>query len=130
MIVGLGIDVVDIPRVERMLASKGDHMLARLFTPAEVEYAHGRREPARHLAARLAAKEAAYKALAGTESNALARAVGWRELEVFARHGQAPQLLLHGRAERRAAELGVARVLVSLTHSHETAAAVVILERE
>src|SRR5436309_3558055 len=62
VILGLGIDAVDIGRVERMFADKRDRMLVRLFTEDELSYVRGRPAPAQHLAARLAAKEAAYKA--------------------------------------------------------------------
>ncbi len=128
MIVGIGLDLVDIARVERLLADKGDRATNKLFTPEEATYATSRAHPARHFAARFAAKEAAYKALSGSE---LARGIGWRDLEVLRDDatGQ-PRLVLHGRAAQRAAELGVTRTHVTLTHSHETAAAVVILERD
>ena len=128
MIVGIGLDLVDIARVERMLDDKGERATTKLFTPEEARYATSRAHPARHFAARFAAKEAAYKALAGSE---LARGIGWRDLEVLRDEtsGQ-PRLVLHGRAAERAAELGVTRAHVTLTHSHETAAAVVILERD
>lgn len=126
MIVGLGVDLVDIGRVRRMIAARGERVLTRLFTEGEREYAGYRVEPARHLAARIAAKEAAFKALAG---NDLARGIGWRELEVFPRDDGGPLLRLHGRAERRAAELGVTRILVTISHTDTTAVAVVVLER-
>ena len=125
MIVGIGIDVVEIERMRRLLEDKGDRALARLFTADEREYASTHREPFRHLAARAAAKEAAFKALAG---NDLARAIGWRELEVVSTKGHAPTLRLHGRAQERATELGVTRVHLSLTHSEHTAAAFVVAE--
>ena len=108
-----------------LLERKGERALARLFTAAERAYAKAHPEPARQLAARVAAKEAAYKALSGNE---FARAIGWRELEVVARPGQGPVLLLHGRAQTRANELGVYRVHLSLTHTDLMAAAVVIAE--
>lgn len=124
MIAGVGMDLVDIARVDRLLDAKGERALRRLFTSDEVEYALGRALPAQHLAARLAAKEAAFKALAG---NSLARTIGWREIEVIrSEHG--PTLALHGRAADRAAELGVTTIWVSLTHSATTAGAVVVLE--
>lgn len=126
MIVGLGIDAVDIDRIERMLADKGDRMLHRLFTEAELSFLSTKVAPAQHLAVRIAAKEAAYKALAGNE---LARGIGWRDVEVFSRDDGAPQLRLHGRAAARYAELSGASVHVSLTHSAATAVAVVIIER-
>jgi len=124
VIAGLGIDLVDIARVQRLIDAKGEHALRRLFTADEVDYALSRALPAQHLAARLAAKEAAFKALAG---NSLARSIGWREIEVVrGEHG--PTLSLHGRAADRAAELGVTSIWVSLTHSSTTAGATVVLE--
>lgn len=124
MVIGLGIDLVEIARVERMLDGKEERVHRRLFTEREVAYALARTQPARHLAARLAAKEATFKALAG---NALARGIGWRDIEVVIVDGR-PTIELHGLARRRADEMGVARMLVSLTHSEGTAAAVVVLE--
>lgn len=126
MIAGIGIDLVEIVRVERMLDGKGERMLARLFTPAEVAYARARARPAMHLAARLAAKEAAFKALSGSDE---ARAIGWREVEVVPRTGHGPTLAFHGRASERARQLEILHVWLSLTHTDATAAAVVVLER-
>ncbi|MDQ2768141.1 MAG: holo-ACP synthase [Gemmatimonadota bacterium] len=125
MIIAVGIDMVEIARVERLLASKGDHALRKLFTDAERTYAQSKPRPALHFAARVAAKEATYKALRGTHQ---ARAIGWRELEVTLEWDGAPTLLLHGGAERRAVELGVTRVHLSLTHTASSAAAVAVLE--
>lgn len=125
MIIAIGIDMVEIARVERLLASKGDHALRKLFTDAERAYALSRPRPALHLAARVAAKEAAYKALRGTQA---ARAIGWRELEVTPGEDGSPSLLVHEGAARRATELGVTRIHLSLTHTAGSAAAVVVLE--
>jgi holo-[acyl-carrier protein] synthase len=127
MIVGVGIDLVEVERMQRLLERKGERALERLFTEGERAYAALHPEPARQLAARVAAKEAAFKALAG---NDLARAIGWRELEVVSRPHQAPILLLHGRAYDRATELGTVRVHLSITHTDSTAGAVVVVERE
>ena len=127
MILGVGVDLVEITRVRRLLEKRGDRVLARLFTEGERAYADYRVDPARHLAGRIAAKEAAFKALAG---NDLARGIGWRELEVFTRSDGGPLLRLHGRAERRAQELGVTRIHVTISHTNATAVAMVVLERE
>jgi holo-[acyl-carrier protein] synthase len=89
-----------------------------------VAYALARPLPAQHLAARLAAKEAAFKALSG---NTLAQGIGWREIEVV-RTENRPTLALHGRAAARAAELGVTTIWVTLTHTATTAGATVVLE--
>jgi holo-[acyl-carrier protein] synthase len=126
MIIGLGVDIVEIDRMRRMLDNGRERLVARLFTAEEARYAFARAEPAFHLAARVAAKEATFKALAG---NDLARTVGWKEIEVCSRHDGAPYLILHGRAQQRAAELGVERTLISLTHSKSAAVGVVVLEK-
>jgi holo-[acyl-carrier protein] synthase len=127
MIVGLGIDAVEIDRVARMFADKRERMLHRLFTPDELSYINTKVAPAQHLAVRLAAKEAAYKALSGNE---LARGIGWRDVEVITRPTDgAPTLRLHGRALERYQELSGTSVHVSLTHSLTTAVAVVVIER-
>ena len=125
MILGLGVDIVEIDRMRHMLDTTGERLIKRIFTEAEATYALAHVEPAMHFAARAAAKEATYKALSG---NQLARAVGWREIEVGLRDDGAPFLVLHGRAKERANELGVGRILVSLTHSKAAAVAVVVLE--
>lgn len=127
MIIGIGVDLVDIERVERLLETKGDRALRRLFSDGEIAYASRRATPAMHLAARLAAKEATYKALAG---NPLARGIGWRDVEVANGDDGQPTLVLHGSARARADELTVDRLLLTMTHSPTTACAVVIAERD
>lgn len=125
MILGLGVDIVEIERMRHMLDTSGDRLIKRIFTDDEARYALAHVEPALHFAARAAAKEATYKALSG---NQLARSVGWRDIEVCLRADGAPYLVLHGRAQERAGELKVGRTLVSLTHSKAAAVAVVVLE--
>jgi holo-[acyl-carrier protein] synthase len=125
VIIAVGIDMVEIARVERLLGAKGERALRKLFTEAERAYAASRPRPAVHLAARVAAKEAAFKALRGTTA---ARAIGWRELEVTLGADGSPSLRLHGGAARRAMELGVTRIQLSLTHTAGSAAAIAILE--
>ena len=127
MIVGIGIDLVDIARVARILKWREERALKRLFTFREVDYARNKADPARHFAARLAAKEATFKALAGNEK---ARAIGWKDIEVVLHPDGRPALQLHGPAKLRAAELSVTRSWVTLTHSETTAGAVVILETD
>lgn len=126
MIVGLGIDAIDIDRIKRMYDEKGQRMLDRLFRSDELAYLATKSDPAQHLAVRLAAKEAAYKALSGTEH---ARGIGWRDVEVVTREDGSPMLRFYGRAAERLAELGATNTAVSLTHSASTAVAVVVIER-
>ena len=114
---GVGIDLLDIERLERALERR-PRLAERLFTDAEREYAQSRARPVMHLAARFCAKEAVAKALGLT-------AWSFRDVEVVATGG-APELLLSGSAARRAAELGVS-ASVSLTHTGGVAAAVAVL---
>lgn len=127
MIVGVGFDLVAIARVEEMLARKEQRALDRLFTPHEQEYAMARARPAMHLAARLAAKEAVFKALTGSDD---AKKIGWKEAEVRRGAEGPPVLVFSGRADARAKELGVTRVHLTLSHTDDVAGAVVVLERE
>jgi holo-[acyl-carrier protein] synthase len=111
-----GIDLIEIDRVERAL-SRRPRLARRLFTEAELAYAADRARPGRHLAARFAAKEAAIKAIGAPLPPA--------QIEVRNAPDGSPALRLHGEAAAEAARQGVV-LSVSLTHSRETAAAVVI----
>jgi holo-[acyl-carrier protein] synthase len=122
MIVGLGLDVVELERIRGAWERFGHRFAARVLTPAELEALP--RHPVSFLAARFAAKEAASKAL-GT---GIARGVGWHDMEVRRQDSGKPELLLHGAARRTAHALGATRAHVSLTHGRDVAAAVVVLE--
>jgi holo-[acyl-carrier protein] synthase len=124
--IGVGLDLVDVARVEQLLARHGERVLRRLLTLRESDYCLSMAVPARHVAARLAAKEAAYKAFA---QGAAQRVVWWLDVEVVRDPSGLPSLLFHGRARANAAELRVSRSLLSLTHSEASAAAVVLLFR-
>lgn len=113
---GIGLDLVEIERVERALERR-PRLAERLFTEAERVYAASRVRPGQHLAARFAAKEAVTKALRLDVLRPL-------EIEVLPGAGGAPELTLHGRA---AAAAGGAAVDVSLTHSRTTAGAVAVV---
>ncbi len=126
MIVGLGTDLVEVARIRHSLVRYGDRFLERVFTPAERLYCAGKRYPEQSLAARFAAKEAGAKAL-GT---GISRGVGWGDIEVLRKSGQAPRLLLHGRAGELGRTLGVSRTSLSIAHTDRYATAVVILEKD
>ena len=123
-LIGVGIDLVDLERVRRMLAAKGEHALRRLFTPGERAYLATRPDPTGHAAARVAAKEAVYKAM---QSLPGARAIGWRDIEVTRDEDGRPAIRLHGHAERLADAQGGVRIQVSLTHSSTAAGAVAVV---
>jgi holo-[acyl-carrier protein] synthase len=119
----VGVDLIEIPRVERALARHGDHFLARVFTPAETLYCRGR---APELAARFAAKEAVSKAL-GVGMRMLARdGISWREVEVVGDTRGKPCIRLSGRAAERAEDLGLTEWAISLSHTREHAIAFVV----
>jgi holo-[acyl-carrier protein] synthase len=121
---GIGIDVVDVARVARLLQQHGERALPRLLTDAERDYCLSMAVPARHVAVRLAAKEAAFKAFHSAGARGM---LGWLEIEVQRLpHGE-PALVLHRRARAFADQLQVSRALVSLSHSDTQGAAVVLL---
>lgn len=124
MIIGVGTDLVEVRRVAAVLARHGERAHARLFTPAEVARCGKSRAPDESFAARFAAKEAFFKAI-GT---GWGRGGCWNEVEVVSGPAGAPSLRLSGTAARAAAERGVRRMHLSLTHTAELAAAYVVLE--
>lgn len=126
MIVGLGMDVVEIARIQRILGGDpalAGRFLARCFTGAERAYCDPARDRATRYAARFAAKEAASKALGAPAG------ISWHDVEV-ARGAGPPALVLRGVAAEAARQVGVTRVHVTITHDAGVAAATVILERD
>lgn len=124
MLVGTGIDLVEVERIARSIERFGERFLRRVFTEDEIAYCRARAGFAESFAARFAAKEAGAKAL-GT---GIQHGVTWREIEVRRERGQRPTLHFTGRARAIAGQLGVARVSLSLTHTAALAMATVHLE--
>ena len=116
---GIGIDVVEVERIEAAIAHLGDAFIDRLFTAREREYCGKQKRPALHYAARFAAKEAVSKAL-GTGIGGQA---GWLDMEVERAESGAPKMVFTGRAADFLAAEGIAEVQVSLSHAKEYAAA-------
>ena len=123
-VIGVGVDLVDLERVARLLSSKGEHALQKFFTDEERAYLGTRPDPTGHAGARIAAKEAVYKAL---QSLPGARGVGWREIEVTRDDDGRPAIRLHGLAARLAEQNGGLVVQVSLTHSATSAGAIAMV---
>lgn len=124
MIVGVGIDLTSVARMARLLERWGERIEARLFTDGEVAYSRARAHPAQHLAARFSAKEAALKALGGPMG------LSWHELEVITQENGQPVMALHGVALKLMQVRGISRLHLSLTHTSEQAAAVVVAESD
>jgi len=124
MIVGTGIDIVEVPRVAAAIERFGQRFIERIFTPAEIHYCESKANRVERFAARFAAKEAAMKAI-GTGWR---HGVRWRDFEVRRQPGGRPTLAFSGKAAEFAAKLGVARAALSLSHTAAEAIAQVILE--
>jgi holo-[acyl-carrier protein] synthase len=124
MIIGSGIDLVEIKRIQQSFARYGQRFLNRVYTDAELAYCMRKRNAAESLAARFAAKEAGAKAL-GT---GISRGVSWLEIEVSREPGGRPTLRFHGRAAEIAKHMDVAHIALSLTHTAELSMASVLLE--
>lgn len=113
-----GIDLIEIARIETVLSRQGKAWLDRIFTSAEQEYCGKRAES---LAGRWAAKEAVAKALGSGIGD-----VSWQEIEILGDEQKAPKLILHGKAESRAKELGLTTWSVSISHSQSHSVAFVV----
>lgn len=127
MIIGIGIDLIEVKRIKGALKHPRNNFLKRVFTAGEKSCAQSRgKTKAEHLAARFAAKEAFLKAIQtgwGTRNSPL-----WQEIQVKTRaHGQ-PYLVLSGKAKRIAKQLKINQTLLSLSHTKDYAIAIVILE--
>jgi holo-[acyl-carrier protein] synthase len=124
MIVGTGIDIAEVPRIQQAVERFGDRFLQRIFTDGEMRYCDSKANRMERYAARFAAKEAAMKAL-GTGWN---HGVRWRDCEVTRLPGGRPTMTFHGKAAEFAARLGVKNATLSISHTAEQAIAQVILE--
>jgi holo-[acyl-carrier protein] synthase len=123
-VLGIGVDLVECARIQRSMDRFGDRFLHRVFTDGEIEYSMSMKFPARHLAARFAAKEAVSKAF-GT---GIGKAMGWRDIDVQKRQSGEPFLVFSGPAQELAAKRGVTSALITLSHSEHHAMASVVLE--
>jgi len=124
VIVGLGLDIAEIDRIEDAIARHGAPFLERLFTPRETEYCERFKNRFERYAGRFAAKEAAMKAL-GT---GWSRGVRWRDIEVVRASSGKPSLKLEGVAAEIARGMGVNNIVLTITHSGNLALAQVIFE--
>ena len=125
MIAGIGVDIVDIARIQAMLDRYGERFLARVYTEAETAYAMGGANRAERLAGRFAVKEAVMKALGTGKSQGIL----WRDVETLRGHLGKPEVRLHGQAVNWATLRGFGAAHVSITHDGGKAVAFVILEK-
>lgn len=123
-VLGIGVDLVECARIQHSIDRFGDRFLHRVFTDGEIEYSMSMKFPARHLAARFAAKEAVSKAF-GT---GIGKAMGWRNIDVRKKPSGEPFLVFSGSAQELAAKRGVKSALVTLSHTEHHAVACIVLD--
>ena len=123
-VVGIGVDLVECDRIQKSLDRFGDRFLKRVFTDGEIEYSMSMKFPARHLAARFAAKEAVSKAF-GT---GIGKSMGWRDIDVRKKESGEPYLVFSGGAESLALARSVANARITLSHTDHHAIAMIVLE--
>jgi holo-[acyl-carrier protein] synthase len=124
MIVGTGVDITEVPRIQSSIERFGARFLQRVFTDAEIKYCDSKVNRAERYAARFAAKESALKAI-GT---GLRHGISWHDVEVTRLPGGRPTITFHRVAAEFAARLGMKRAHLSLSHTKDHAIAYVILE--
>ena len=124
MILGTGIDLIEVARIAASFEKFGDRFVNRILLPDEIAYCRQHRQPAPFLAARFAAKEAISKAF-GTGIGA---ALGWQDMEIRHKESGEPFVVLHGKGEELFAARGAKKIHISLTHTENYAAATAILE--
>jgi holo-[acyl-carrier protein] synthase len=124
MILGIGIDLIEVERIRASFTKFGDRFLKRILHPAEIEYCLSHKDPAPFLAARFAAKEAISKAF-GTGIGA---ELGWQDMEVRRKESGEPYVVLHGGGEELFRKRGARALLISLSHTQAHSTAVAVLE--
>lgn len=124
MILGVGIDIIEVGRIETSYERFGERFIRRILHPAEIEYCLSHKAPGPFIAVRFAAKEAISKAF-GTGIGA---DLGWQDMEVRRKESGEPYVILHGGGQKLLETRGARAVLISLSHTQHYAAAVAILE--
>ena len=124
MILGTGIDIIEVSRIASSYEKFGERFVNRILRPAEIAYCLSHKSPAPFLAARFAAKEAISKAF-GT---GIGKQLGWQDLEVGRKESGEPFVILHDGAVKLLAERGGRRIHLTLSHTQTYAAAMAILE--
>src|SRR6516162_1748514 len=124
MILGVGIDIIEVARIEASYQKFGERFLNRILLPGEINYCLSHRAPGPFLAARFAAKEAISKAF-GTGIGAQ---LGWQDMEIRHKESGEPFVVMHGKGAELFAARGAQRLHISITHTEDYAAATAVLE--
>lgn len=126
MIIGTGVDIVEVSRIKNATLKWKEDFLRKIFTDKELEYSKHRSTSYQHLAARFAAKEAVLKAL----GNGMTNRVEWRDIEVWNEESGKPNVRLSGEVDRLSKRMGVSDIIISISHTRTYAIANVILVKE
>jgi holo-[acyl-carrier protein] synthase len=124
MILGVGIDIIEVARIAASLERFGHRFGERILSPAETEYCLSHSSPAPFVAARFAAKEAISKAF-GT---GISKQLGWQDMEIAHRESGEPYVILHGKGQKLFEARKAKSIFVSISHTKEYAAVVAVLE--
>ena len=125
MIIGIGMDIVKVERMEAAIARFGNHLKNRVFSPREQEYCDRHVMPGESYAARFAVKEAVFKAL----GRGWTTCGGYTAVEVGRDETGKPEVILHKKAAEFSEQLGVSRIFVTISHDAGISAAIAILEK-
>lgn len=125
MILGIGIDIIEVKRVENLIEKRGDSFLNRVFLPEEIEYCREKSYPPQHYAARLAVKEAVMKAF----GEGWTEKIGWKDIMVNRTHKGQPGVELLDKGKKLQEERGVGKILISLSHADNYSVAQAIIIR-
>jgi holo-[acyl-carrier protein] synthase len=132
MVFGIGIDIIEIDRIQTSIEKYGDHFLNKIYTPSEIEYCFGKTNKYQHLAARFAAKEAVYKALSSETDepgNEFSPAnVGWQDIEVYNEPNGMPRIKIFGKIKKILN--GDRSLKISMSHSRDYVTCVAIVFKE
>lgn len=126
MILGIGVDIIEVERIQAACDRHGDRFLGRILRLGEIEYCHSFRHPGPHIAARFAAKEAISKAF-GTGIGA---ELGWHDMEVANRPSGQPYVILHEKGRTAMEQRGAGQIHLTLSHTQTHAVAVAVLETD
>ncbi|NQT06250.1 MAG: holo-ACP synthase [Candidatus Omnitrophica bacterium] len=126
MIIGTGVDIIEVARVKAAVGKWGSSFLKKVFTEKEIKYSNKKRFVYQHLAARFATKEAVLKAFGGGWS----RTLPWKDVEVINNKDGKPEIKLHREAKKLYDRKGIEKIIVSMSHTKEHAVANAILVKE
>lgn len=123
MVIGVGIDIIEIERIRKVFEERGDKFVKKIYTQAELDYSFKFKDPYTHLAARFSAKEAYYKAVGFG-------VIHFGEIEVQNLASGKPLIRLHGKTREQWADIGEPEIHLSLSHNNLMGCATVVLEKK